>query len=63
MKKYRVVFEMFIHPEYIFHPCYIVQANNIEEAKEKGQESFNSQFNNVESQREIVNVQEIKEEQ
>lgn len=63
MEKYRVVFETFIHPAFFFHPCYIVEANSIEEAKEKGQEAFNSHPNNVKLQREIVEVQEIKEEQ
>lgn len=63
MKKYRVMFETFIHPAFFFHPCYIVDANNVEEAKEKGQEAFNSHPNNVKLQREIVKVQEIKEEQ
>lgn len=36
MKKYRVMFETFIHPAFFFHPCYIVEANSVEEAKEKG---------------------------
>lgn len=63
MKEYRVMFETFIHPAFFFHPCYIVEANSIEEAKEKGQEAFNSHPNNVKLQREIVEVQEIKEEQ
>lgn len=62
MKKYRVIFETFIHPAFFFHPCYIVEAKNIEEAKEKGQEAFNSHPNNVKLQREIVEVQEIEEE-
>ncbi|APT17166.1 hypothetical protein [Staphylococcus epidermidis] len=63
MKKYRVMFETFIHPAFFFHTCYIVEANSVEEAKEKGQEAFNSHPNNVKLQREIVEVQEIKEEQ
>ncbi|MCG1090149.1 hypothetical protein [Staphylococcus epidermidis] len=63
MKKYRVMFETFIHPAFFFHPCYIVEANSVVEAKEKGQEAFNSHPNNVKLQREIVEVQEIKEEQ
>lgn len=63
MKKYRVMFETFIHPVFFFHPCYIVEANSVEEAKEKGQEAFNSHPDNVKLQREIVKVQEIKEEQ
>ncbi|MFF9653794.1 hypothetical protein [Streptomyces sp. NPDC014622] len=57
------MFETFIHPAFFFHPCYIVEANSVEEAKEKGQEAFNSHPNNVKLQREIVEVQEIKEEQ
>ena len=63
MKKYRVMFETFIHPAFFFHPCYIVEANTVEEAKEKGQEAFNSHPKNVKFQREIVEVQEIEEEQ
>lgn len=62
MKKYRVMFETFIHPAFFFHPCYIVEANSVVEAKEKGQEAFNSHPNNVTLQREIVEVQEIEEE-
>lgn len=62
MKKYRVMFETFIHPAFFFHLCYIVEANSVVEAKEKGQEAFNSHPNNVKLQREIVEVQEIEEE-
>ena len=61
MKKYRVMFETFIHPSFFFHPCYVVEANNVEEAKEKGQEAFNSHPNNVKLQREIVEVKELEE--
>lgn len=63
MKKYRVTFETFIHPAFFFHPCYIVEANSIEEAKEKGQKVFDTHPNNVKVQREIVEVQEIEGEQ
>ena len=61
MKKYRVMFETFVHPAFFFHPCYVVEANNIEEAKEKAQEAFNSHPNNVKLQREIVEVKELEE--
>lgn len=63
MKKYRVMFETFINPIFLFHPCYVVEANNVEEAKEKAQEAFNSHPNNVKLQREIVDVKELEEEQ
>lgn len=63
MKKYRVMFETFVHPTLFFHFYYVVEANNVEEAKEKAQEAFNSHPNNVKLEREIVEVQEIKEEQ
>ena len=61
MKKYRVTFETFIHQTFFFHPCYIVEANSIEEAKEKGQKLFDTHPNNVKVQREIVEVKESEE--
>jgi len=62
MEKYRVMFETFVHPAFFFHPCYVVEANNVEEAKEKAQEVFNSHPNNVKLQREIVEVEEVMDE-
>lgn len=61
MKKYRVMFETFIHPAFFFHPCYVVEANNVEEAKKKAQKAFNSHPNNIKLQREVVEVKEIEE--
>lgn len=61
MKKYRVMFETFVYPAFFFHPCYIVEANNVEEAKDKAQGAFNSHPNNVKLQREIVEVKELEE--
>ncbi|WP_415401341.1 hypothetical protein ACMVYO_04570 [Staphylococcus hominis] len=63
MKKYRVMIEAFVHSDLFFHFYYVVEANNVEEAKEKAQEAFNSHPNNVKLQREIVEVKEIEEEQ
>ena len=63
MKKYRVMFETFINPIFLFYPCYVVEVNNVEEAKEKAQKAFNSHPNNVKLQREIVDVKELEEEQ
>ena len=63
MKLYRVTFEtvywhMGVLP-LLFHSRYEVKAQNEEEAKEKAQEAFNSHPDNIELEREIVNVEEI----
>lgn len=64
MKSYNVVFEIadrhFGILPIFFHSQIQVEANNEDEAKEKAQEAFNSNPSNVDLEREIVKVEELK---
>lgn len=63
MKSYRVTFETTHWHNRIpilFHPQYEVEAKDENEAKEKAQEAFNSHPNNIDLEREILVVLEIK---
>ena len=60
MKKYRVMFETFIHPAFFFHPCYIVEANTVKEAKEKGEDLAEDVKDKVDNQGRTIDVKEVK---
>ena len=57
--KYEVIFEVVYSPLFFFHPKYEVTAKDENEAKEKAQEAFNSHPDNIELEREIMNVEEL----
>lgn len=54
--KYEVIFEVVYNPLFFFHPRYKVTAKDEEQAKIKAQEAFNSHPNNVDLEREIVEI-------
>lgn len=54
--KYEVIFEVVYSPLFFFHPRCEVIAKDENEAKEKAQEVFNSHPNNINLEREIVEV-------
>lgn len=60
MTKYKVQFEvMYMYQDVIplmYHPSTVVDADNIEDAKVKAQEVFNSHPDNVSLPREVVDV-------
>ncbi|MCD8921678.1 hypothetical protein K2V69_13445 [Staphylococcus gallinarum] len=55
-KTYEVIFEVVFNPLVFFHPRYKVTAKDEEESKIKAQEAFNSHPNNVNLEREIVEI-------
>ncbi|QRN90253.1 hypothetical protein JRU67_09275 [Mammaliicoccus sciuri] len=64
MRSYNVVFEI-VHRQFgilpiFFHSQIQIEANNEEEAKLKAQEAFNSHPNNIDLERKIVEVEELK---
>lgn len=64
MNVYKVTFEMLYEPKDIriplfFHPVYHVEARNVEEAIERANYAFNSHPDNVDLNREIVEVKSI----
>lgn len=60
MAKYKVQFEaMYVYQGGIpimYHPITIVEADNVEDAKMKAQEVFNSHPDNVDLPREIIDI-------
>ena len=59
---YKVTFEI-MNGAFIFHPFCVVEAHDIERAKERAMQVINSHPDNVKIEKEIVDVQEVSKEE